>query len=54
MQLFKQFFYGFLINHHLKMKDKINPSHRVLLIYHFEKACYYYKRAYGKEFSEKL
>lgn len=53
MGLLKQLFYGIFISYHLKMKDKVNPSHIILLTYHYEKACYYYKKAYGKEFEER-
>ena len=43
--------YGWIVDYHLKKKDVYNGSrYTVLLRYHFEKAQYYYEKAYGKPF----
>jgi hypothetical protein len=44
--------YGWLLDYHIKKKDKFNmTNHKTVLQYHYEMAQYYYENIYGKPFS---
>lgn len=47
--------YGWILNYHLKKKDKYNfKNHRTVLQYHYEMAQFYYEKIYGAPYSSKL
>jgi hypothetical protein len=44
--LLKYIKYGWLLNYHLKKKNKFDSKHQTVLKYHFEMAEHYYKKIF--------
>lgn len=52
-KLFRFIWYGWFADYHLNKRNKYNMTeHPTLMLFHYEKALYYYEKYNGRKYKE--